>query len=69
MEDRKGISKNYEKDCLECRITGTLTLSGLSAYSFYLRQQAPKVNVKNRIFFGFFGAAFGAAAFWRATSM
>ena len=62
------MSDKVSEDCLECRITGTLTLSGISGYALYLRQQAPIKSVKNRAFFGFFSASFAVAALWRATS-
>ncbi len=53
------------KDCLECRVTGCLTLSGVSLYALHLRLQTPIRNPGHRLFYAAFSAAFAGAAVYR----
>lgn len=54
-------SKKIEhEDCLQCRIVGTLTFTGVSLYALHLRAMTPKDARGNRLFFACF--SFGAAA-------
>jgi len=40
------------QDCMECKVIGTGTLAGLSAYALHLRAMTPKSAVSQRIFLG-----------------
>jgi len=55
-----------EPDCLECRVTGFITLSGVSGYALYLRAQTPFTNPRHRIFYTAFSATFAGLAIARA---
>jgi len=54
-------------DCLECRITGFLTLSGVSAYALYLKAQTPLTNPRHRLFYSAFSVTFAGLAIARVT--
>ena len=59
----QGMEKD---DCLSCRVTGTVTFAGVSAYMAYLHATTPKGNLQSRAFFMVFGVLAGSAAVWRA---
>lgn len=40
------------QDCMECKLIGTGTLAGLSAYALHLRAMTPRAAVSQRIFLG-----------------
>jgi len=46
-----GVSVSAKKEpCLGCRITGTMTLLGLTGYTLSVRQTIPKSNPRYRMF-------------------
>ncbi|CAM9733081.1 unnamed protein product [Laminaria digitata] len=55
-------------DCLSCRIIGTATMLGVSAYGLVVRAQTPVAQRGNRVFLlgvsGVFAAAGIARAVW-----
>ena len=59
--------ERVESDCLECRVTGFLTLSGVSGYALYLKAQTPLTNPRHRIFYTAVSAAFAGLAIARVT--
>jgi hypothetical protein len=50
----KSASKvdDIPKDCMQCKITGVVFLSGLSLYWNHMRLQTPKSAVSHRVFLG-----------------
>lgn len=40
------------KDCIECRIVGMVTFSGIAGYAAYLRMATPKSDRGQRLFLG-----------------
>lgn len=66
------IHKNKNKephgvDCMECKIVGTLSFTGLSGYALYMRMNTPKHDKVQRIYLaGVAVVSFGLAV-WRIT--
>ncbi len=48
----KAVENNVPKDCLECRVAGFVTLSGISGYFAYLRMNTPVYDKKQKLFLG-----------------
>ena len=44
----KDNTKPIDEDCLSCKLVGTTTFAGLSAYTLHQRTQIPKVKVFHR---------------------
>lgn len=61
-------NKNKEPiDCMECKIVGTLSFTGLSGYALYMRMNTPKHDKVQRMYLaGVAVASFGLAV-WRIT--
>ncbi|KMZ93010.1 hypothetical protein PVMG_04160 [Plasmodium vivax Mauritania I] len=59
--------KNKTDDCLFCRITGTIALGGVSAYSFLKFVQAPTKSGDKK-FFGLVSLLFCSLAIYRAST-
>ncbi|GAB9471096.1 hypothetical protein Gpo141_00008321 [Globisporangium polare] len=57
-----------DADCLGCRLTGSATLLGLSAYFFYERNKVARSKVAERRWLLACTGAFAAAGLWRATT-
>lgn len=55
-----------QKDCLGCRLIGTGSFSGLSAYALYQRSQIPKTRTLHRFTVGALSAALFSVAIVRA---
>jgi len=53
-------------DCLQCRIIGTATFSGVSAYAYFLRATTPKADRGHRLFLACFSVGAAAVAVHRA---
>jgi hypothetical protein len=52
--DEKSVNpaEDIPKDCMQCKITGVVFLSGLSLYWNHMRMQTPKTAVSHRLFLG-----------------
>lgn len=50
------------KDCMSCKVTGVLTLSGVSFYALHLRSQTSLKNPRHRMFYAAFSVGFGVLA-------
>ena len=50
--DGKIPEEDIPKDCMQCKITGVVFLSGLSLYWNHMRMQTPKSAVSHRVFLG-----------------
>jgi hypothetical protein len=62
MHGKAGI----EKDCMQCKVIGALTFSGISLYALNLRQSTPKHDKAQRLFLASLMLGAGAVAVWRA---
>eukprot|EP00467_Chlorarachnion_reptans_P003737 CAMPEP_0114538608 /NCGR_PEP_ID=MMETSP0109-20121206/30235_1 /TAXON_ID=29199 /ORGANISM="Chlorarachnion reptans, Strain CCCM449" /LENGTH=98 /DNA_ID=CAMNT_0001722641 /DNA_START=349 /DNA_END=645 /DNA_ORIENTATION=- len=46
--DIGGSPQQHPKDCMACRVTGTVTLAGMSAYLLYQRMQVERSAIGHR---------------------
>jgi hypothetical protein len=67
MEKINQLDNNrIPEDCMQCRIIGTLSFTGISGYAAYLRLNTPRNDKGQRLFLlGFSLTALGVAG-WRA---
>lgn len=56
-----------QEDCLSCRVIGTSTFAGLTAYTLYQRSQIPTAKVLHRGVTAGLAFVFAGVAFVRAT--
>ncbi len=66
MKKDSSENSSHLNDCVECRITGFLTLTGVSVYAQYLKIQTPLHNTRHRLFYTVFSTAFAGMAIARA---
>jgi len=55
------------KDCMQCKIVGVMTFSGLASYAAYLRMNTPRNEKMQRLYLGCVSAGSIALAIWRIT--
>jgi hypothetical protein len=65
QSEAKKLEKIDHEDCLQCRIVGTTTFTGVSLYALHLRAITPKNDRGNRLFFTCFSLGAAAVAFHR----
>jgi hypothetical protein len=53
-------------DCLQCKIIGVVTFSGISMYAANLRRFTPRHDKGQRLFLASLIVGAGAVAVWRA---
>ena len=59
--------QQHEKDCMQCKIVGVMTFSGLASYSAYLRMNTPRNQKMQRVWLGCVSVGSIALAVWRTT--
>ena len=60
--DENGV----EKPCFPCRVTGTVVMGSVSAWSWWEFSRVPRSKVGDRIAFALIGTAAGAFSLYRA---
>ena len=59
--------QSFQDDCLSCRVIGTGTFAGLTAYTLNQRSQIPRAKVLHRGVAAGLALLFAGVAFVRAT--
>ena len=65
--DQSTELETNQEDCLSCRVIGTGTFAGLTAYTLYQRSQIPTAKVLHRGVTAGLAFVFAGVAFVRAT--
>lgn len=65
-EKSKIESTKAPTDCLQCKIIGVVTFSGISMYAANLRRLTPRHDTSQRVFLASLIVGAGAVAVWRA---
>ena len=67
QQQQKQQQQQQAKDCMQCKIVGVMTFSGLASYAAYLRMNSTRNEKMQRLYLGCVSAGSIALAIWRIT--
>jgi hypothetical protein len=67
LQQQQQQQQQQAKDCMQCKIVGVMTFSGLASYAAYLRMNTPRNEKMQRLYLGCVSAGSIALAIWRIT--